>query len=335
MRIVIWGAGAIGGTIGAYLSKAGHEIHFVDVVEEHVRAINAAGLQITGPVDEFTVQVKASLPHELEGNFQRIFLCTKSQHTESATAALASHLADDGFVLSVQNGLNELIIRDIVGSQRTMGAFINFSADYHAPGKILFGGRGAVVLGELDGRISERLRQLGDDFRAFDEDTIITDNLWGYLWGKEAYGAMLFVSALTDQSIADALSDLRYQELYIRAAQEILELATATGVEARGFNGFEPKAFVADDRASINQSLDTLVAFNRVSAKTHSGIWRDLAVRKRETEVIMYQPILAEGEKAGIAMPLTCRWIEMIREIEDGKRPQALANLDELIEAMV
>ena len=335
MRTVIWGAGAIGGTIGAYLSKAGHEIHFVDVVEEHVRAINAAGLQITGPVDEFTVQLKASLPHELEGTFQRIFLCTKSQHTEAATAALAGHLADDGFVLSVQNGLNELIIRDIVGSQRTMGAFINFSADYHAPGKILFGGRGAVVLGELDGRISERLRQLGDVLRAFDEDAIITDNLWGYLWGKEAYGAMLFVSALTDQSIADALSDLRYRELYIRAAQEILELATATGVEARGFNGFEPKAFVADDRGGINQSLDTLVDFNRVSAKTHSGIWRDLAVRKRKTEVIMYQPILAEGEKAGIALPLTRRWIEMIREIEDGKRPQALANLDELVEAMV
>ena len=335
MRIVIWGAGAIGGTIGAYLSKAGHEIHFVDVVEEHVRAINAAGLQITGPVDEFTVQVKASLPHELEGNFQRIFLCTKSQHTEAATAALAGHLADDGFVLSVQNGLNELIIRDIVGSQRTMGAFINFSADYHAPGKILFGGRGAVVLGELDGRISERLQQLGDVFRAFDEDTIITDNLWGYLWGKEAYGAMLFVSALTDQSIADALSDLRYRELYIRAAQEILQLATAIGVEARGFNGFEPKAFVADDRGGINQSLDTLVAFNRVSAKTHSGIWRDLAVRKRKTEVIMYQPILAEGEKAGIALPLTRRWIEMICEIEDGKRPQALANLDELIKETV
>ncbi len=335
MRIVIWGAGAIGGTIGAYLSKAGHDIHFVDVVEEHVRAINDAGLQITGPVDEFNAKVKASLPHELEGNYQTIFLCTKSQHTEAATAAFASHLADDGFVLSVQNGLNELIIRDIVGSQRTMGAFINFSADYHAPGKILFGGRGAVVLGELDGQISERLRQLRDVFRAFDEDTIITDNLWAYLWGKEAYGAMLFVSALTDQSIADALSDIRYRELYIRAAQEILQLATATGVEARGFNGFEPKAFVADDRDGINQSLNTLVAFNRVSAKTHSGIWRDLAVRKRETEVIMYQPILAEGEKAGIALPVTRRWIEMIREIEDGTRPQALANLDELMKDLV
>ncbi|MDE2858366.1 MAG: ketopantoate reductase family protein, partial [Chloroflexota bacterium] len=136
--------------------------------------------------------------------------------------------------------------------------------------------------------------------------------------------------ALTNEPIADALADPSYRDLYIRAAQEILEVATQIGVEARGFNGFEPAAFVARDRDGINRSLDTLVAFNRVSAKTHSGIWRDLAVRKRRTEVVMYEPILAEGEKIGLDLPLTRRWIEMIREIEDGRRPQTISNLDEL-----
>ena len=330
MRIVIWGAGAIGGTLGAYLIRAGHEILFVDVVEEHVAKINQSGLKIAGPIDEFTVKAEAALPHQLKEKVPIILLCTKAQHTKTATEALVDYLADDGYVMSVQNGLNELIIRDIVSSERTLGAFINFSADYHEPGKILFGGRGAVVVGELDGAITPRLKQIGAAFGDFDEDTIITDNLWGYLWGKEAYGAMLFVSALTNESITDALSDPKYRTLYIRAVEEILELATRIGVEARGFNGFEPAAFVANDLDGINQSLDTLVAFNRTSAKTHSGIWRDLAVRKRKTEVIMYQPILTEGEKAGMGLPLTRRWIEMIHEIEDGRRPQTIANLDEL-----
>lgn len=330
MRILIWGAGAIGGTLGAYLIRAGHEILFVDVVEEHVAKINQAGLQITGPVDEFTVGAAAVLPDQLGEKYPIILLCTKAQHTEAAAETLVNYLADDGYVMSVQNGLNELIIREIVGSERTLGAFINFSADYHAPGKILFGGRGAVVVGELNRAITPRLEEIGAAFRDFDEDTIITDNLWGYLWGKEAYGAMLFVSALTNEAIGDALADPKYRDLYIRAAQEILEVATEIGVEARGFNGFEPAAFAAGDLPGINRSLDTLVAFNRRSAKTHSGIWRDLAVRKRRTEVIMYEPILAEGEKIGLDLPLTRRWIEMIREIEDGKRPQALSNLDEL-----
>lgn len=330
MRIIIWGAGAIGGTIGAYLIRAGHDIHFVDIVEEHVQAINRDGLRITGPVDDFTARATASLPDQLDGKYPIILLCTKAQHTREATYALMDCLADDGYVMSVQNGLNELIISEIVGAGRAMGAFINFSADYHAPGEILFGGRGAVVLGELDGRISERLQHIASVMRDFDKDAITTDNLWGYLWGKEAYGAMLFISALTHQSIAEALSDARYREIYIRAAQEILRVAAVSGVQARGSNGFDPGAFHADDRAGIEKSLDTLTAFNSVSAKTHSGIWRDLAVRKRKTEVFMYEPILAEGAKHGIALPLTRRWIEMIGEIEDGKRPQSTDNLDEL-----
>ncbi len=330
MRIVIWGAGAIGGTLGAFLKRAGQDILFVDIVEDHVEAINKRGLRITGPVAEFTVAADALKPDQLSGKHEAILLCTKSQHTRAATETLAPFLAEDGFVMSVQNGLNELIIEKLVGSERTLGAFVNFSADYHAPGEILFGGRGAVVIGELDGKRSPRLMRMESVFRDFDESTLVTDNIWGYLWGKEAYGAMLFISALTHQSIAEALGDARYRHIYIRAAQEILQVAAALNIEAYGFNGFEPAAFLAGDGDAIDRSLDTLVAFNKLSAKTHSGIWRDLAVRKRKTEVVMYQPILAQADSVGIELPLTRRWVQMIGEIEDGAREQSLSNLHEL-----
>ena len=330
MRIVIWGAGAIGGTIGAYLIRAGHDILFVDIVEEHVNAINAAGLRVKGPVDDFTVAAEARLPSQVAGSCRAILLCVKSQHTQAATESLLPCLADDGFVMSAQNGLNELIISRLVGRERTLGAFVNFSADYHGPGEILFGGRGAVVIGELNGAKTARLERMAAAFRDFDVNTLVTDNIWGYLWGKEAYGAMLFVSALTHQSIAEALGDARYRPLYILAAQEILRLAAALKIEVYGFNGFEPAAFLAQDRGAIKQSLDALAAFNRLSAKTHSGIWRDLAIRQRPTEVDIYQPILAQADSAGLDLPLTRRWIQMIRQIEAGQREQSLANLDEL-----
>ena len=330
MRIVIWGAGAIGGTLGAYLIRNGHDVLFVDVVEEHVAAINQSGLHISGPVETFSVQAKAVTPEQLDEEYQTILLCTKAQHTRQATESLVGWLAADGFVMSVQNGLNELVIQEIVGRGRTVGAFVNFGADYLGPGSIFFGGRGAVVIGELDGSITERLRQIEALFLHFDEHTRITDDLWGYLWGKEAYGAMLFITALTHEPIADALADENYRPLYIKAAQEILHLADKIGVRPRAFNGFEPAAFLADDAAKMKASLDSLVAFNRQSAKTHSGIWRDLAVRKRETEAAMFDIILSEGGRANFAMPFTRRWIAMIHEIEDGKREQSLANLDQL-----
>ena len=330
MRIVIWGAGAIGGTLGAYLIRNGHDVLFVDVVEEHVAAINQSGLHISGPVETFSVQAKAVTPEQLDEEYQTILLCTKAQHTRQATESLVGWLAADGFVMSVQNGLNELVIQEIVGRGRTVGAFVNFGADYLGPGSIFFGGRGAVVIGELDGSITKRLRQMEALFLHFDEHTRVTDDLWGYLWGKEAYGAMLFITALTHEPIADALADASYRPLYIKAAQEILQLADKIGVRPRAFNGFEPAAFLADDAAKMNESLDSLVAFNRQSAKTHSGIWRDLAVRKRETEAAMFDIILSEGGRAKFAMPFTRRWIAMIHEIEAGKRQQSLTNLDQL-----
>ena len=330
MRIIIWGAGAIGGTLGAYLIRQGQDVLFVDVDEDHVTAINQSGLHISGPVETFSVKAKAVTPAQLHEACQTILLCTKAQHTRQATESLIGCLAVDGFVMSVQNGLNELIIQEIVGRGRTVGAFVNFGADYLGPGKIFFGGRGAVVIGELDGKNTARLKRMESLFRHFDANTRTTDDLWGYLWGKEAYGAMLFVTALTHESIADALADMNYRPLYIKAAQEILRLADTIGVRPRAFNGFEPAAFLADDAAQMNESLEALVAFNRQSAKTHSGIWRDLAVRKRETEAAMFDIILSEGDKVQFAMPFTRRWIEMIHEIEDGRREQSLGNLEQL-----
>src|SRR5438105_3303917 len=152
MKFLVWGAGAIGGTIGAHLARAGHDITFVDRAEEHVAAINKAGLRIEGPLTQFVCRIPSFTPDELNGEFERIVLAVKAQDTEAATRALAAHLSADGYVVSAQNGLNELIIKDVVGDARTMGCFVNFGADYLEPGLIQYAGRGAVVLGEIASR---------------------------------------------------------------------------------------------------------------------------------------------------------------------------------------
>ncbi len=145
MRFLVWGAGAIGGTLGAYLARAGHEVTFVDTDADHVSAIDAVGISITGPIAEFMQLVPAFTPESLSGRWDTIILATKAHHTEAATRALAPHLSDDGCVVSAQNGLNELTIARIVGEARTVGSFVNFGADYIEPGVIHYGGRGAVV----------------------------------------------------------------------------------------------------------------------------------------------------------------------------------------------
>jgi 2-dehydropantoate 2-reductase len=333
MRFLIWGAGAIGGTIGAYWVRAGHDVTFVDVAAAHVAAINNKGLHISGPVDSFSVQAPAFTPQELDGQYQHVCLCVKAHHTADALEQLLPHLAPDGYVLSLQNGLNELLIAERIGQERTVGAFINFGADYLEPGLIHRGNRAAVVVGELDGQLTPRARTLHECLLQFDDRAILTDNIMGYLWGKLAYGAQLFVTALTSDSIADALDNPRFRALYVAVAKEVMLTAQAYGITPQGFDGFNPLAFLPDTPLEVSQqSLDQLVTFNRGSAKTHSGIWRDLAIRKRKTEVdAMLGMIVRQADAKGIAVPLLRQVIVLIHEIESGKRRQNDAALEELL----
>ena len=106
-RYLVWGAGAIGGTVGAALKAQGRDVTFVDLDQEHVAAIRDTrrGLHISGPVIDVTVSAEAFTPTELRGQWRWILLCVKGQHTHLAVRALARHLASDGCVVSLQNGL--------------------------------------------------------------------------------------------------------------------------------------------------------------------------------------------------------------------------------------
>jgi 2-dehydropantoate 2-reductase len=219
-----------------------------------------------------------------------------------------------------------------------MGCFVNFGADWLGPGRILFGNRAAVVVGEIDGPPGtprERTRAMHELLRIFEPAAVLTDNIWGYLWGKLAYGAMLFATALTADSMADNFADPRRVPVFDALGREVMAVAAARGVKPVGFNGFDPAAFAPGaSRAASLASIAALAEFNRHTAKTHSGIYRDLAVRKRRTEVDAQIAVIARlGAEAGVATPAIDRLVGLIHEIEDGKRELAFANMQRMIEA--
>jgi 2-dehydropantoate 2-reductase len=334
--IVIWGAGAIGGTLGAYWARAGHDVLLVDTVKEHVEACRTTGLTIFGPVEEFTQVIPAVTPDELTGTYSRIVLAVKAQATKVALPVLAPHLKPDGFVFSAQNGLNEVEIAAALGAERTMGCFVNFSADWHAPGRILFGSRSAVVVGEIDGSIRDRTRAMHDLCRIFEPDAVLTDDIWSYLWGKMSYGAMLFATALNHDSMSANFADPARFPAWLALGREVVATALARGVTPRGFGDYDPMAFAPGRPvADAQRVVDWLRDFNALSAKTHSGIWRDLAVRKRRTEAeaqLNIMPRLA-AEK-GIATPALDAVGRLIADIEEGRREQSPETFAELLKAI-
>ncbi|MGW8265020.1 MAG: ketopantoate reductase family protein [Longimicrobiales bacterium] len=330
--LLIWGAGAMGGSIGAAWVDAGEDVLFVDTDRDHVEAMNEGGLRITGPVVETHVRVSATHPEDLRGTFPLIFLCVKAHHTGAASTQLAPHLASEGVVVSVQNGLCELEIAEIVGWGRTIGAFVNFGADYLEPGLIHRGNRGAVVVGELDGGETRRVVEIHRLLQVFEPDAILSDNIFGYLWAKLAYAALLFATALTDEAIADVLASEAHRPLLRALAREVVAVAEIRGIDLKGFDGFGPHAFGAGGSdEGADASLRDLVAFNRASAKSHSGIWRDLAVRKRPTEVdAQLGAVVRLGKEIGAPAPLTEALVRQVHEIEAGERGRCWENLEEL-----
>jgi 2-dehydropantoate 2-reductase len=272
-------------------------------------------------------------PDAVRGRYPLIVLAVKAHHTDRALRALAPHLPDEGAVVSAQNGLNEIAIAKAFGEARTVGCFVNYGADYLAPGRIMRGNRGAVVVGEVDGRVTPRIEAVHALFRVFEPDSELTTDIWGYLWGKLAYGALLFATALTNESIADALASPRHYPVYRRIGEEVMRVAAARGVTPRGFNGFDPDAFTPGaPEVATRASIAEMIAFNRGSAKTHSGIWRDLVVRKRKTEVDAQVAIVADlGTDAGIDTPALRRLVALIHALEKRERPLAWSTFDEML----
>ena len=270
-ELVIWGAGAIGGTVGAFLSRGGRNPLLVDADAAHVAAMKRSGLKITGPVAEFTTPVRAATPDEVRGPIRHVMLAVKSQHTSAAARMIAPLLAPDATVLSLQNGLNGDAIAAEVGAERVLLALVDFASDYIEPGVIHYGGRGSVYVGELDGKITPRVQECVAILKHFDERIEASDNVSGLLWGKIAYGGLLTATALTNDTMADVLGDPRWRGVMGRIGEEIVKAAKATGVAPVGVDGFDAEAFARGNEMRIAASCDAMAEHYRHSAKTRAA----------------------------------------------------------------
>ena len=163
---------------------------------------------------------------------------------------------------------------------------------------------------------------------------VITDNILGYLWAKQAYASLAFATALVDAPIGDVLDSERNKRVCIALSRETIAVATALGHRLETFSDFDSSLYDPKNAADLQRTFHSLQDYgdrSRASAKNHTGIWHDLVVRRRKTEV---EPILGEmvrqGRSRGVDVRLNAALVAMIHEIEDGARAMGPHNFDEL-----
>ncbi len=335
MDFTIVGAGAIGGVTGAHLARAGHRIVLVDRDRDHVDAIRRHGLEVGGSVD-FTAQVPAYLPQEVPAPIRTLILAVKTLHTSEALEPLVPLLAPDGYVLSMQNGLEEPKIAALVGWERTVGAFLTFGAYYERPGRVIYSGPASLRVGEPDGRITPRVQTLARVLSDF-HPTEATDNIQGFLWGKLILGAIYFATATVDADVIEILARPRYRGILADLATEACQVADALNIRVEPVDGFDPHAVRTDaarNPIAAEAAWDAQIVYWQRGISRRTGVWRDLAIRRRKTEALpILGALIDAADRVGQPVTRVCALLRIIGELEEDRRQMDWENLQEIDQA--
>ena len=327
--MTIIGAGAIGGISGAYMARNGVDVTFVEQAEDHLEAIRRDGLSIDG-IDSFTVQPRILRPAELGGTLELVIVAVKTQHTVQALDLIEPHLTPDSIVLPLQNGISALWIAERIGQSRTVPSSITTNNFYTSPGKLTYNRRGVVHVGESDGRVTPRVEEIVR-LLSYAYDATASENVWGYIWSKMVAGSMTFTTALVDAPMGEILTKSdRHQRMFAKIGSETAAVAHARNVRMEPGDDLDPNGLVPG--SSDETMLREVDRFAEHAMNGYSGVWRDIKVRKRRTEGdTLIGPVIDEGARVGVAMPLNSAMKRLLSEVEDGVRPQSWDNLEELM----
>src|SRR3954453_9970506 len=275
-RIAFIGAGAVGGYVGGHLARLGHDVTLIDPWSDHVAAINADGLALSGlePEENVTVRVPALHLTEAQAAFRHrpidiAFVSVKSYDTVWAAHFIAPYLAEGGFVVSLQNCINEERIASVVGWGRTVGMIAaTISVDLYEPGHIRRtvgrGGPNRIVfaVGEVHGRITPRLEALRDMVAGIDS-VKATTNLWGERWSKLTVNAMRNgTSAATGLSGNACDQDPHIRRFALRVGGESVRIGQALGYSLEKIQAMEPALLAAAGEgkpAALEQAEATIL----------------------------------------------------------------------------
>ena len=346
-RIVVVGAGAIGGYTGGNLAHNGFDVTLVDPWPEHIEAIRRDGLALEGITPDEFVLARPKTLHlteiqhlAKERPIDIAFISMKSYDTEWATMMIRQYLAPSGYVVSLQNCINEERIAQIVGWGKTVGAIAAIlSAELYAPGKIRRTGAknppGHEVyrVGEVHGRLTKRIEELGAMIRTVDTCKV-TDNLWGERWSKLCVNGMHNgVSAASGLSGNDIRQDERIRRVIIKLGGEGVRVGQALGYKLEDIAGQDAEKLARaseGDRAALDEVESLMLALRNSQQRSEHqrpSMGQDM-LKGRRTEIDFINGVVVERGRA-IGKPVSTheKLIAAVKKVELGQAPPSPEHL--------
>ena len=329
MKYAIYGAGALGTVLGAYVSRAGFDVDLIKRNRDHVAALQEKGAQVIGTVN-FTQKVNALLPEEMSERYDVIILMTKQRDNAQIVSRLRDYLKEDGALCTCQNGLPEPKIAEIIGKDRTLGCAIAWGATFH--------GNGVSELTSSSDALTFSLGAYGkgnriDEVKALFEamgTVVLEENFIGARWSKllinSAFSGLSTVTGATFGEIAGKKPSRRVAQ---RIMKECIDVAKAAGIKIEPVQGHKIDRLF-DYKGWLKRKIS--FALIPVAMKKHgkliSSMLQDLR-RGKTCEIDFINGVVCDyGKRFNVPTPFNDKTVEIVHAIEAGTYPIGFSNID-------
>ncbi len=337
MKLAIYGAGAMGTILGAFIQKEGTDIDLISHNVEHIKALKENGAHIIGKTD-FNQKVNALLTDEMKDKYDVVFLMTKQINNEKTVREIVPYLKKDGVICTMQNGLPELSVSEVIGKDRTLGAAMAWGATMHGKGvselttvpsrKTLSFSMGTY------GNVSEEKVKLIYDTLSLMGDVILEENFIGARWAKLTINsAFSGLSALLNAKFGEIAKNKKSRILVLNIVKECIEVAKAANIKVEPIQGHDIVKLL-DFKTKLKRRISLMII--PIAMKKHydlkSSMLQDIA-RNRKCEIEAINGVIsAYGKKVGVKTPINDKIVSLVHEIENKKFEPNWKNIEMLDE---
>ncbi len=323
--IAVLGTGAIGSSVGADLTRAGHDVVLIDQWPAHVEAMKADGLRVVMPDQELHTTVRAYHLCDictLNPRYDIVLLAAKSYDTRWMAEFVEPYLAPDGVVVGLQNGMNDEAIASIVGYPRTLGCVVELSAEVFTPGLVQRNTTHQTTwfgFGELHGRVTPRLREI-EAIMSCVARVSTTTNIWGAKWTKLVNSSMILsVFGMLGMQSWEATEIPEVFKLCIQVGRETMAVGAALGYTMEPIFGFTAEELMGSNDEVVEKLLRAVLGHLGPNARKARGVVLQDYLKGRYTEVdFLSGVVVKKGKEVSISTPANAAVTEVNHQIRLG-----------------
>lgn len=335
MKVAIYGAGAMGTILGAYITKGGYDIDLISRNKVHIKALKELGAHVVGKID-FIQKVSALLPEEMTKKYDIILLMTKQMNNKKIVESLIPFMSKKAVICTMQNGLPELSVSEVVGKDKTMGCTMSWGATFIGDGKSELTSEATresmtFSIGKFGDNDEEVFQYIVTMLEAMG-DVKIEENFIGARWAKLLVNAAFSgLSVITDASFGEIVKNKTSRMLALNIIKECIEVAKKSNITIEPIQGKDiVKLIDYNSRFKKWISFHLLPIAMRKHKLIKSSMIRDLK-RGRNCEIEAINGVVCKyGDMVHIETPINDKIVEMVHKIEKKELKIQWKNIENL-----